>query len=148
MAMLVAVTGLLLQLWPHAAVCAEISDFPDHFTAGGEVVLTTDENGSFEILRAEQPELRITSLSSQDVIVVSADHGEYHRVTGEVELWGNVSIGLEADGELLACQSFAWDPLMEQMEVSELSLTLPLDLLLSDGLPEHRIRPRFSGQLY
>lgn len=139
---------LLVLLRPLPAVCAELSDFPDHFTAAGEVSLVADEDGNFELLRAELPSLRITSLSSRDVIVVSASLGEYHRLTGEVELWGDVSIGLEGDTSLLRCEYFNWDPLMERMEVSELHITLPLNLLVSDGLPEHRIRPRFSGHLY
>ncbi|MCB1220589.1 MAG: hypothetical protein H7A35_03015 [Planctomycetales bacterium] len=145
--LLAVITGLLLCR-PHAAACAELSDFPDYLTATGEVSLVADQYGNFEILTADFATLRITSLSSQDTIVVNADRVEFHRVTGEVELYGNVSIGLDGEGSLLQCEQFSWDPLMEQMEVSELHLNLPLNLLLSDGLPEHRIRARFSGHLY
>lgn len=146
--LLAVFSGLLLQCWPHAALCAELTDFPDRFTAAGEVSIRADEFGNFELLRAEQPSFRITSLSSRDVIIITADLGEYHRQTGDTELWGNVSIGLEGDPAMLSCEYFSWEPVMERMEISDLHLNLPLNLLLSDGLPEQRIRPRFSGHLY
>jgi hypothetical protein len=146
--LLAVFSGLLLQCWPLAALCAELSDFPDRFTAEGEVSIRADESGNFELLRAEQPSFRITSLSSRDVIIVTAELGEYHRQTGDAELWGNVSIGIEGEPPMLSCEYFSWEPVMERMEISDLHLYLPLNLLLSDGLPEHRIRPRFSGHLY
>ena len=146
--LLAVLTGLLFQCWPRAALCAELSDFPDKFTADGEVSIRADQYGNFELIRAEQPSFRITSLSSQDVILVTADIGEYNKLTGDAELWGGVSIGVEGEPALLNCEYFSWEPVMERMEVSDLHLSLPLNLLLQDGLPEHRIRPRFSGHLY
>ncbi|MEZ5337495.1 MAG: hypothetical protein R3F46_04450 [bacterium] len=146
--MLAVITGGLLLCRPQAAACAELTDYPDYLSAAGEVSLVADQYGNFELLRLEQPSLRITSLSSQDVITVSADLAEYHKRTGEIQLWGNAQVGIEGEGNLFTCSEFAWDPVMEQMEVSGLYLNLPLNLLLSDGLPEHRIRPRFSGHLY
>ncbi|HES58464.1 MAG TPA: hypothetical protein ENO21_03440, partial [Firmicutes bacterium] len=116
---------IVTSLAPAAADAARQPALPDHLEVYGAEM---DEDGV--ITASGGATLYITSMIEGAEIVVRANDVTYDTVAGRAILEDDVNLTVSGTSLSIDCDFLEYDPLMEQMDVSGMSLTLPLKALV------------------
>ena len=127
----------------YAGAMPDTGGLPDRLEA---VSTSVSEDG---IVTAYNGTLYITSLVEGQTLVTKADRITYDTNSGQAELIGNVSLSLKDDDLRLECDELYYDPLMAKLEISGVSVNLPLELLVSkERLSMRGPRAAFGNDIY
>ncbi|MBN2082070.1 hypothetical protein JW859_07665 [bacterium] len=127
----------------YAGAMPDTGGLPDRLEASSTSV---SEEG---VVTAYSGTLYITSLVEGQTLVAGADRLTFDTNSGEAELVGNVSLSLQNDDLKLECDELYYDPLMGTLDVSGVSVNLPLALLVSEErLSMRGPRAAFGNDIY
>lgn len=115
--------GLCLA-WP-AAVGAQDEPLPDNLEAANAEL---DAEG---IVHASGgAAITISSMINGATVRVEAETVDYNTKTGEADMSGSVSVTVLEYGFNINCDSFHYDPLLRQMDVTGIRVAVPLNAVL------------------
>ncbi len=120
----VCVLGGLCLLWP-ARSSAQADALPDNLEAANAEL---DAEGV--VHAGGGAAITISSMINGATVRVEAENVDYNTRTGEAELYGSVSISVLEYGFSINCDSFHYDPLLRQMDVTGIRVAVPLNAVL------------------